>query len=272
MFKSSNMNKRNIIINSVLLFSGAYLLQGTLHELAHFISAIMLHSKDVYLFHNYVKHDASDISMTSHLIIAGAGPVFSLITGLIFHYICSVYKKRNLPFLFHTYMATFGYINFGGYLLVSPFFAGGDTGFVFTQLGFPLWLKIIFALGGVVFLFFSIKMLCRYYVEMATTDIIENKASRSVFIANLIQYPLYIGIVVTVLLELPVPTFLSLIYPMCSPFTLFWVYGYFLDAKYPLDKASKNMDKLNNISIASIAFFLLIVAINRVLVYGFHFN
>ena len=67
------MKKRNVIINAIMLFVIATTWQQTLHELGHFVAAIVLHSKDVILYHNYVEHDASSISMASRLIIASAG-------------------------------------------------------------------------------------------------------------------------------------------------------------------------------------------------------
>lgn len=177
-----------------MLFVIATLWQQTLHELGHFVAAITLHSKDVTLYHNYVQHDASSIAMTSRLIIASAGPLISLLFGLLFHFVCAHYKQRNILFLFMLFMSSFGYINFGGYLLMSPFFKSGDTGFVFSLLGFALWLVILLSLAGVVFLFFSMKKLSKYFVEMASAEIIGNEKQRTMFIASLVRTPVFIGI------------------------------------------------------------------------------
>ena len=185
------MNKRNIIINSTMLFVIATLWQQTLHELGHFVAAIVLHSEDVTLYHNSVEHDPSAISMASRLVIASAGPLISLLSGLLFHFACAGYKQRNILFLFMLFMSSFGYINFGGYLLMSPFFKSGDTGFVFSQLGFPLWLVISLSVAGAVFLFFSMKKLSKYFVEMASAEVINSQEQRAVFIASLIRVPLF---------------------------------------------------------------------------------
>lgn len=268
--KQIEMNKRNIIINSTMLFVIATMWQQTLHELGHLVAAIILHSEDVTLYHNSVEHDPSAISMASRLMIASAGPLLSLLSGLLFHFVCANYKQRNILFLFLLFMSSFGYINFGGYLLMSPFFQSGDTGFVFSQLGFPLWLMILLSLAGVVFLFLSMKNLSKYFVEMASSEIINNKEQRAAFIASLIMIPLCIGIIITVILNLPVPTFLSLLYPLTSPFTFFWIYGILLKKNYTNLNTNTNLENLTTINKSVIVVVIITVIVNRVLVNGVH--
>jgi hypothetical protein len=264
------MNKRNIIINSTLAFVTAFSWHQILHELGHFVSAILFYAENVILYHDYVEYDPSALQMTDRIIVAAAGPLVSLFTGLLFHFICSKYNKRNVLFLVFLFMSAFGYINFGGYLLVAPFFTGGDTGFVFNQLGFPFWSILVFALGGALFLFFSIKKLVIYFVEMASLEIINDRQERRTFIGALIKSPVLIGVVVTTLMNLPAPAFLSLLYPMFSPFTLFWVYGVFLKKEYSTLNANKHFEDLSRISPVLIAVIILTVIINRLLVHGFH--
>lgn len=264
------MNKKYIILNSTMLFVITTLWQQTLHELAHFVAAIYFHSSEISLHHNYVQHDMSALSLPARLTIAAAGPLFSLLIGIVFQLICSAYLKRNLLFLFYLFMSVFGYINFGGYLLIAPIFTGGDTGFVFHELGFPLWLTITFAIGGAVFLFFAMKMLSKYFVEMATAEIMIDKSARRQFINSLVKYPLYIGICITSLLNLPVVVFLSLCYPLFSPFSLFWGFGYLLATPYPTTNANKEFEKLTTLSPMLIVAFIVTVIINRLLVYGFY--
>ena len=265
------MNKRNIIINSTLLFSIAFIWQMTLHELGHFIAGVLLHSKNTTLFHNYVSQDFTGLTVSSQIIIVAAGPFFSLFIGALFQIICSNYKKRNSLFLFLLYMSAFGYICFGGYLMISPFFQEGDTGFIFHLLGFPLWLTIVFAILGVAFIFLISKVLSKYYAEMATAEIMNDKQKLKIFATTLIKYPLYIGVVLATLLNLPVTVFLSLFYPLGNPMNMFWVYGYVTDTKFNTDNANKQFDKLNKIQPGLIIPFVLTIIVNRLLVYGFHF-
>jgi hypothetical protein len=252
-----------------MLFVIATIWQQTLHEMAHFIAAIIFHSKNISLHHNYVQHDSSDLSLNAKLIIASAGPFFSLLMGILFQFICVSYTKRNLLFLFFVFMSVFGYINFGGYLLISPFFKGGDTGFVFLKLGFPIWLTILLAIGGAVFLFYAIKMLSKYFVQMASEGIINDKLERRTFINSLVKYPLYLGVIITTLLNLPVVVILSLLYPICSPFTLFWGFGYLLDTPYETANANKNINTLTTLSPILVAVFILTIICNRLFVTGF---
>lgn len=252
------------------MFASASIIQGIIHELGHFITAGLLHSSEVKLFHNYVQHNASQLSQNSRLLIAAAGPVFSLLTGLVFYVICRRTKDPGLTTLFNVYMSAFGFINFGGYLFVSPFFVGGDTGFIFKHLGFPLWLIILMSLLGVVFLFYSIKMLCPYFVQLAPKSILEDKDQRKKFIDVLIKSSLYWGILITACTEFPIPTFLSLLYPVCSPFTFFWVYGYLTETEYKYYVNPKSFDEISSgISKWGLALFIGSIIINRILVFGF---
>ncbi len=263
------MNTRNIIINSTIMFVSATTIQGIIHELGHFIAAVLLHSSDVTLYHNYVQHDSSQLAQNSRLAIAAAGPLISLLTGIVFYLVCRKTEHPKFITLFYIYMSAFGFINFGGYLLVSPFFEGGDTGYIFKQLGFPLWLTIVMALIGVVFLFYSIKMLCPYFVQLAPTSIISDKEARRKFINALIKSSVFYGIIITAITEFPIPVFLSVLYPICSPFTFFWVYGYLLDSEYKTFESTASYNELNSgIPKFGIALFLGCIIINRLLVYG----
>ena len=263
------MKNKNLIINSSALFVIATILHMTLHEKAHFIAANLLGAKDVTLYHNYVRFDVSELPLSSHMMIAAAGPLFSLILGIIFHLICSMYKKRNTLFLFFLYMAAFSYIAFFGYLAIAPFFVNGDTGFIFSSLGFPLWLTILIAIAGVGAFFLVPKKLWNYFIEMAPADIIADMSLRRPFANALLKYPLYIGIVVTTLLNLPAPALLSLIYPLCSPFALMWFYGYLVETPYTGTNANTNFEALNKLQPALLMVLALVIIMNRLLVFGF---
>jgi hypothetical protein len=261
-------NFRNIIINSSILFVCASVLQMTLHELGHFVAAILIHAKNVTLHHNYVSTETTDMSLPGSVFYAAAGPFVSLLIGAGFHFVCSLQKKRNMLFLFNLYMAVFGYIAFFGYLMVAPFFTYGDTGYIFKALNFPMWLTIgIAAMGGVILYALTLKLI-RFFVELGTNNIIVEKQSRRIFMSSLIHYPLYIGIVITTLLNLPVPTALSLIYPIFSPFTIMWAYGKGLSKDYPADKMNTDINGISRIQPVWLIILFLMIVINRFLVYG----
>ena len=240
----------------------------TLHELGHFVAAILIHAKDVTLHHNYVSTGTTDMSLPGAVFYAAAGPLVSLLIGVVFHLICTLQKKRNMLFLFNLYLAVFGYIAFFGYLMVAPFFTYGDTGYIFKALNFPMWLTIGIAVMGGVALYSLMCKLIRFFVEMGTDKMITDKQSRLTFMSSLVQYPLYAGIVITTLLNLPTPTMLSLIYPICSPFSIMWAYGRGLSKAYPADKMNTNINGINSIQPVWLIILFLIVIMNRLLVYG----
>jgi len=259
---------RNIIVNSSMLFVCAAVLQMTLHELGHFVAAILIHAKNVALHHNYVSAKTTDMPLARAVFYAGAGPIVSLLIGVCFHIVCSRQRKRNLLFLFNLYLAVFGYIAFFGYLMVAPFFTYGDTGFIFHALNFPVWLTASIAFMGGIALYFMMRKLIRFFVEIGTRDIIADKQFRRKFMSSIIQYPLYIGIIITVLLNLPTPTLLSLIYPICSPFSIMWAYGTGISKDYPTDNMNTDISSVNRIQPVWLIIFFLIVVMNRLLVMG----
>lgn len=263
---------RQIIINSSLLFISASLIQMTIHELGHMLAGLYYHSKDVSLYHNYVKHDISMLSIPQKIVIAAAGPIIGLCMGIFFHVLCLLNKTRGNIHLFHCYMAAFGYIDFFGYLMVAPFFRNGDTGFIFTSLGFSFWLEIIIAVLGAGFCFIALKKLSASFIELATNAIIDSAEYRRKFANALIQTPMYIGIIGTTLLNLPAPAVLSLIYPICSPFSLMWPYGYLLEENYPNLKMNQDFDTFNKVHYTIYVLFIVSVFINRLLVFGWHVN
>ena len=242
-------NFKNIIVNSSILFVCAAVIQMTLHELGHFIAAILVHAKNVTLHHNYVSNQTVNMpvpqacfpSCRSRTICKPA------YWYMCFHFVCSWQKKRNLLFLFNLYMAVFGYIAFFGYLMVAPFFTYGDTGFIFHALNFPIWLTAAIAVIGGITLYFMMRKLMGYFVEMGTQDIIADKKLRRLFINSIIQYPLYIGIVITTLFNLPTPTVLSLIYPICSPFSLMWAYRTAISKNYHTGNMNTDISSINKI-------------------------
>lgn len=265
-------NFRNVFINSSIIFVCATILQITMHEFGHFLAAFLVHAKSIVLHHNYESNQTADLSIVKTIIISAAGPLVSLLIGICFHAICSSQKTRGMLFLFNIYMAVFGYIAFFGYLMIAPFFTYGDTGYIFQALKFPIWLTIGIAISGAIVLFFIMGNLIRFFAEVGTVEINSNWVARRDFMNALVHLPIYAGVVITALLNLPVPTPLSLIYPICSPFCIMWAYSKGISKTYPTDKMSKDISAINKIQIIWIVVLLLIVVMNRMLVYGIKVN
>jgi hypothetical protein len=262
-------NYTNLIINSSILFVITSTLEMTLHELGHFIAGHLVHGKGIILFHNYVSGDSENMPLNQVLFVKAAGPLVSLFIGIIFQLICVKISTRNLTFLFCLYMSVFGYIGFFGYLMIAPVFTYGDTGYIFNALNFPMWIIICIALSGAVILYFIMRSLMKYFVALGTEEISNSKELRSPFVNSLIFYPLLIGILITTLLNLPVPTFASIIAPLCSPFAIMWAYGDALRKIYPHTIMSKDLLSINSKNLKWLIALILIVLMNRLLVMGF---
>ena len=255
-----------LAVNSILLFTITGIIELTLHEGGHFVAALSL-GQHATLFHNYVRYNDEATSLDQRIFFAAAGPVVSLLIGIV----CHLWLRRNSmnPFcrLFLWYLATAGYAGFFGYLMIAPFFIYGDTGFVLAALGSPMVLTIIIAAAGFGMLYLVMRLLARHLVdlmpEMVATDIPE----RQRWIRALIIFPLLTGTPLVTLLNLPVPTFLSLLAPICTPFSLLYPYGNYIRDKqqFPAVNGAVLSEK---IPIVLWMILAVVILMNRLLVYG----
>lgn len=266
------IRQKHIIINSTILFVIASMIVMTLHEFGHFFASIITQAKGISIHHNFVSNSNDGLSLQSILFIKSAGPLVSIVIGMLFHLICALQVKRNTLFLFNLYMSSFGYIGFFGYIMVAPLFTGGDTGFICYALEFPLWLTIIIALTGAISLYFLMKSIAKYFVEMGSREIVENKELRFPFIRSLLLYPIFIGIIITTILNLPIKNVLSLIAPICMPFSFFWGYKNALSKIYPYDKANKEFESFNKPNFWLYFILIIVLVANRLLVSGIYIN
>jgi hypothetical protein len=268
--KMKKQENLNMLVNSSVLLCMAAVLQMSLHEFGHFIAAIFYNVKPI-LFHNSVNYNEKAVGTLANIFIAAAGPVISLLIGLIFQSLASPKIKNVVVRLFLAYMSAFGYIGFFGYLMVAPFFTYGDTGFVLNSIGSPQWLIIVLAISAVPCLFFLMRSLARPIISVMSNETANVPASRGKFIRLLILYPLFIGIGGYTLLNLPVPTVLSLIAPLASPWTLVWVYGDYLKkepGRFGFDPDERIKSK---VYVWIIIGFILAIALNRILSLGVSF-
>lgn len=243
----------------------------TLHEFGHYFTSIIVHAKGISIHHNYVSNIDEGLPLKSILFIKAAGPFVSLIIGIVFHLVCSVQKKRNFTFLFNLYMAAFGYIGFFGYLMIAPIFTGGDTGYICSALKFPVWLTICIALSGALILYFLVRNLVKYFVEMGSKEILEKKETRISFVHSILLLPVLLGMTFTTILNLPIVTLISLIAPVCSPFTLLWDYGNALYKNYNLNTTNDNFSRLNKVNFVLIILLICTIIYNRLLVKGIYY-
>ena len=253
-----------------MLFVIASIPEMTLHEFDHLFAAILVHAHGISIRHNYVSHSDTGLSPSGGIILTAAGPIVSLMIGVLFHFTSSRQKERDSLFLFNVYMTLFGYIGFFGYMMIAPMFPDGDTGYVCRALGFPMWLTVILAISAGLVLYFLVNSLIRYFVEMGPKEITDDRQLRKRFVNSIIFLPLLLGIVVTTLLNFPFPTLLSLIAPPCSPFSVMFGYHNAIVRDYPDQKANGEFDLLKRLKPILFVFLDLIVIMNRLLVNGIY--
>lgn len=131
---------KQLLINSSLAFVLAGLLATTFHELAHFVTALLLDKQG--LFHPAYVGQADGVSKNHQILVAAAGPLFSLISGVTVIGLC----RARLSGFWSLVRMWFGFLSAEigfGYFIIAPFAKSGDTGqvldllhsnFVFTAL------------------------------------------------------------------------------------------------------------------------------------------
>lgn len=260
---------RKLTLNGILLFSIAAILEMTVHECGHYIAARYFHAAGTKFFHNYVDFDESSVGFVQRLCIAGAGPLISLLMGVLFHLFCKRAAIKKYGYLFMLYLAASGYIGFLGYLMVAPFFAYGDTGLIFNQLHFSIALIIAIAAAATVVLFLVFRQLAGLFIRFADHATIKDITERRRYTKAVILYPILGGINITTPLNFPVPTTLSLIAPLCDPFSMMWIYGAMLDRnRHNAIDSNPFFAHAHRVVPVIIAGFMTIVIVNRLLVLG----
>lgn len=262
--------KSNLAINFTLAFILTNIMEMTLHECGHFVAGLLAGDKPI-LYHNAVKHATDLITPGKRIAIAAAGPIVSLVIGLTFALLLRTRRKADATGLFFLEMSIFGFIGVLGYTMVAPFFSYGDTGFVFRALGFPMWVVIGISGISILALFLTLKALAPYFVSFIGTSDAANVQNRRPVVSRMIAVPVMLGTLITTLLNLPSPTPLSLIAPICIPMSLFWVYRYYLTSSASPwglnDEGTLSTGISQGLAIATLA----IIIVNRLLVMGLQF-
>ncbi len=114
-----------LALRPALLFVGAYVLTNGLHELAHALAAYWLGVPST-LFHFYVDVDLTDRSTYVQALVRAAGPVFSLVLGVLCWFLHRAVRGSwfELPLF---YLAVFGVANFLGNVSSAAYFGDFST-------------------------------------------------------------------------------------------------------------------------------------------------
>jgi hypothetical protein len=231
-----------------------------LHESAHAVTAFFAGAGPV-LYHNHVESTIK-VSEFKRILIAAAGPLYSFFQFLICFFITRRMKTSAMVNLFWTWMMLWGYIGFFGYVLMTPFFKYGDTGFVAVQLGVSDTGRLLIGAIGMAAFFFISAISFRPFAYLWRSG------DKKLFYNNLILYPLFAGVPLNTLFDLPVPTFLSLLAPLCMPWCVMMVYGKLLSKKDLLPETRNESDALNEIAVKWYVLLLIVLLMNRFLVFG----
>lgn len=210
-------DKIKITINAIVLYVTAFLTTTIVHELGHALLGATFGSSPV-LHHNYVEHLSQDrLTVIQNVIIALAGPILSVVQGLLAGIAYSKSKTHNLATLFLLWFSILGLNNFLGYLMTGFLFQQGDIGKVFHLLNIPLSIQIVVAiLAALALLFIAYKLTKPFLKFSYNPQWVDSEQSRVNFSLHIIILPWIIGSAIVTVAYLPIQAIISIIYPVMS--------------------------------------------------------
>lgn len=148
-----------------LTFAIAQLIEVFLHEGSHAVAALALGYPPT--IGQFVENSAVEGSTSgAHAVIAAAGPVGSLVVGLLF---CALYRRPSRRHSFGgmlmMWMAMTGIVSAVGYVVVMPFLTIGDTAVVADTFGIPVVARYAIAAGSMVALYFACRPLTTMWLD-----------------------------------------------------------------------------------------------------------
>ncbi|HEY5822050.1 MAG TPA: hypothetical protein VIT20_08745 [Propionibacteriaceae bacterium] len=144
--RASAADRRSLTANATLAFVLAGMVNSVLHEGAHATAGLILGLGPT--ISPFSVSYATDGSANEQIITASAGPVFSLVMGLV---LMNAARRWGSGFgrLFWMWLSFMGVMNFVGYLFIAPFAQAGDTGKALALWGATTPVFIASALVGV---------------------------------------------------------------------------------------------------------------------------
>jgi hypothetical protein len=149
------------LINSTVAFVGALFLTITLHEFAHGLTALAFGVKPT-VYAAYETHPS--LSPGREAVVALAGPLFSLVSGLIA--LVAPHRGRGFWRLFVIWFGVLSVQSFFGYLLTGPFVSYGDIGHAFRLLHAPGVVYVVAFLVGLFGTFAMGRLLTEQLLEL----------------------------------------------------------------------------------------------------------
>ncbi|HEX8426710.1 hypothetical protein [Hymenobacter sp.] len=167
--------------------------------------------------YNTSVRNVNDLSEFRQALVALAGPVFSLLQGLVVLAFVRQRRATGLAALFALFFGVFGVINFLGYLMITPFVPYGDLGQVAAIWHLPLPLGVAVAAGIV--LTISVRRTAPLFMRFVPAEVATPAArvEKGRALRALTAWPWLIGSIVITALSWPVPTLANLLVaPMSS--------------------------------------------------------
>lgn len=191
---------RSVFLQSLLAFVTAVTVTVLWHELGHGVMARLLG------YHPVVFSGREDDPATSRgdsVLIAAAGPVLSLVTGLALLAAARRSKPGLRPgSLLVAWLGLLGVETFAGYLLTAPFFSGGDVGRILDLLGAPFPVALAVMVIGIAAVLVVAGSAVRVFARLMRVDP-ERPTDLRLFLRQAAVLPWILGTIVCLVVSLP---------------------------------------------------------------------
>ena len=254
---------RNIFVNSTLAFVSAFIITTIIHESGHYLASYLFGSQPK-LYHNYVETSETQTRVLAIIIIALAGPFISFIQGVIASGMVHFRQKNTQQDLLLLWLGLLGFVNFFGYLMLTPFSTVGDTGKVAELLQIHYMLRFGISLFGLAALLLIVMATGKEFARFIppVSELVEKRKH----VNAVLLFPIIIGSIVNSILAFPVVAVLSVIYPATSPYVILSSYGKVLKG---IILRSNDSFIYQKISPFLIGLVIVCVLINRLLTKGY---
>jgi hypothetical protein len=196
----SAVTRADWILRPILWFVTASTITVVLHEGAHALTALALGLQPT-LYQYWVDWNPGSATLAQEAAVRAAGPTFSLIVGLCcwLAYRAMKQSAAGLPFL---YLAAFGVAMFFGSLMSAAFV--GDFSGVARWLELPMPARYaISALGA------AGTVAVMIWLGRQLREWIPDKAGKTFGVIGVVVAPIILGTAIIILINQPVPPFLS---------------------------------------------------------------
>jgi hypothetical protein len=159
------------LLQSASAFAAAIFITLIVHEFAHGLTARLIYGLHPTVYGLHEKDIASSRGAVG--VIAGAGPVVSLIVGAIVLWgLHRPLRGQGYARYLTLWVGILGIATFFGYLLTAPFFAEGDVGVVLKSAGLNTWAGqwLTFVLGVAGFVLVA-KLAVPFFLAMTNSEL-----------------------------------------------------------------------------------------------------